>query len=78
MKQKTYRFAVHSPHFLYPIYIERKVSHEDSWNEILDLVSIEATKEWLKDGPEELFEHLTAPEFYETLAILVSQEVSNV
>ena len=78
MEQKTYRFAVHSPHFLVPIYIKRKVAANDSWDEVFDTIAKEATQEWMKDGPAELFENMTAPAFYATLAILVSQEVSNV
>jgi hypothetical protein len=78
MEQKTYRFAVHSPHFLVPIYIKRRVAATDSWDEIFDAIAKEATAEWMKDGPSDLFDNMTAPAFYETLAILVSQEVSNV
>lgn len=74
MKQKTYRFAVHSPHFLYPVYIKQEVDNKDAMAAILDAVSQAATVKWLNDFPE-FFDNISAPEFYKTLSIMVSQEV---
>lgn len=74
MKQKTYRFAVHSPHFLYPVYIKQEVSNKASMAAILDEVLRAATVKWLNDFPK-FFDNISAPDFYETLSIMVTQEV---
>ena len=74
MKQNTYRFAVHSPHFLYPVYIKQEVGNKDTMAAILDAVSQAATVKWLNDFPE-FFDSISAPAFYETLSIMASQEV---
>jgi hypothetical protein len=74
MKQKTYRFAVHSPHFLCPVYIKQEVGHKESMAAVLDAIARAATVKWLNDFPE-FFDNISAPDFYETLSIMVTQEV---
>lgn len=73
---KTYHFTVHSPHFLYPITIKSKVNARETWAAVLDAIAKEATVEWLEDFPE-AFDQISAPSFYETLSIIVSQEGAN-
>lgn len=74
-KIKTYRFAVHSPHFLYPVYIKHDVDEKrDSFAEILEIVSRDAVTKWVEDFPA-FFDDVEAPAFYDTLSIMVSQEV---
>lgn len=70
---KTYRFSVQSPHFLFPITIKAEVGETESWSEVLDTIAKEATAEWMQSYPE-YFDNLTAPDFYETLSILMYQE----
>lgn len=77
MKTKTYRFAVHSPHFLYPIYIKEEVAEKELFDDILEQVSKQAVVKWLEDFPH-FFDSITAHEFYDSLSIMVSQEVKNV
>lgn len=77
MKMKTYRFAVHSPHFLYPIYIKDEIAATDHFEGVLENISKQAVTKWAEDFPE-FFENITAPEIYETLSIMVSQEVKHV
>ena len=70
---KTYHFAVHSPHFAYPVAINAEVGLSESWSDVLDAIAKEATVEWVKDYPE-YFDNLTAPDFYKSLSIIVSEE----
>ena len=75
---KTYHFTVHSSHFVDPVYIERQVdTRKTTFEDVLDLVAIDATTKWLKEYPS-FFEEITAPEFYRTISILVSKEASDV
>lgn len=74
-RTKTYRFAVHSPHFLCPVYIKHEVDEaQDSFAAILDQVSKDAVIKWVQDFPQ-FFDNVEASKFYDTLSILVSQEV---
>ena len=70
---KTYHFAVHSPHFAYPVAIKAEVDAAEPWSKVLDTIAKEATTEWVRDFPE-YFDNLTAPEFYKSLSIIVSEE----
>lgn len=69
---RTYHFAVHSPHFAYPVAINAEVDVTESWFDVLDTIAKEATSEWVRDFPE-YFDNLTAPEFYKSLSIIVSE-----
>ena len=73
---KTYHFTVHSPHFLYPITIKSEIKNKEAWAAVLDYIAKEATAEWLNDFPE-YFDKISAPSFYDTLSIIVSQEGAN-
>ena len=75
--EKKYKVVVHSPHFFQPVIIKAGVRRNQRMAAVLEEISRQATAQWLREYPS-FFDNITAPDFYETISIIVSQEVENV
>ena len=75
--QRKFKFVVQSPHFQQPVIIKTEVRRNQRMAAVFEEISRQATALWFKEFPS-FFDNITAPDFYEIISIIVSQEVENV